>query len=213
MNGLMKPDAGRILYDGRPIDAHSLKDPAFHLRFRRETTLLFQDPNAMLFHPTVLDEVAFGPRQLGQDDPVECARAWLDRIGIAHLAEASPISLSRGEMQKTALASLLVLEPRLLLLDEPTSSLDPRSTGWLVDFLQELPVTTVCATHNLSLASELGQRCLVLGEDHQLVFDGDPLALRDDHEVLHRANLVHIHSHRHRDGDREHRHYHTHDWD
>lgn len=210
--GLAEPSAGRVVYEGTDI-AVGLRDGAFRRRYRREVGLLFQNPDAMLFNATVLDEIAFGPRQHGLPDPEGRARDWAGRVGVADAVDRAPWTLSAGQKQLVCLAALMVLEPRLLLLDEPTSALDPRSTGWLVDFLQDLPQTLVVATHNLSLASELGERCLVLGEDHTLVHDGDVLALRADDEVLHRANLVHSHRHRHRGGAVAHRHYHTHDWD
>ena len=212
VDGLLAPAAGRVTYDGYDVSPRALRNKAFRRRFRREVGLLFQNPDAMLFNPTVREEIAFGPLQHGLEDVDARVLYWADRTGIGHLLERAPWTLSAGQKQLVCLAALLSLEPRLLLLDEPTSALDPRSTGWLVDFLQDLPQTLVVATHNLSLATELGERCLVLGEDHTLLHDGDVLALRDDMEVLRRANLVHIHRHRHRDGDTEHRHYHSHDW-
>ena len=211
LDALLTPSAGRVVYDGVPLDRAHLRDRAFHRRFRREVALLFQEPEAMLFHPTVADEIAFGPRQLDLDAPLDRARQWAERTGVVHLWERSPVDLSRGEKQRVALTALLVLEPRLLLLDEPTAALDPRSTGWLVDFLQDLAVTTITATHNLSLAPELGARALVLGEDHTLLHDGPTAGLGDDLDLLRRANLVHRHRHRH-DG-HEHSHDHVHDWD
>jgi len=215
LNGLIPPDAGEVVYDGRSINDEILPDRAARLRFRRETALLFQDPAAMLFHPTVRDEVAFGPRQLGLDDPDDRAAAWIDRAGLVDLAHRSPQQLSRGEQQKVALASLLVLEPRLLLLDEPTASLDPRSTGWLIDLLQDLDVTSITATHSLSLAPELGSRCLVVGEDHTLLHDGSVPRPAEDMDLLRRANLVHSHRHAHDDlaAGHTHRHDHVHDWE
>jgi cobalt/nickel transport system ATP-binding protein len=114
-------------------------------------------------------------------------------------------------MQKVCLASLMALEPRVLLLDEPTASLDPRSTGWLIDFLHSLDLTMIVATHNLSMARELGRRTVVLSEAHRLIYDGDVDVLLGDVERLREANLVHVHKHAH--GDVEHRHYHSHDWD
>jgi len=212
MAGVLKPTSGRVLYGGRAVH-EGLRDKAWRRRFRREVGLLFQHPDAMLFNPTVLDEIAYGPRQHGLDDADDRARDWAGRVGLEGLLDRAPWTLSAGQKQLVCLASLLVLDPRLLLLDEPTSALDPRSTGWLVDFLQDLPQTLLVATHNLSLATELGERCLVMGEDHAIIHDGDVLALRRDHDVLRRANLVHIHRHRHGDGDTEHRHYHSHDWD
>ncbi len=212
MAGLLKPSSGSLFYNDQDLP-HSLKNKEFRRRFRREVGLLFQNPDAMLFNATVLDEIAFGPKQHGLPDAEDMARSWAEKVGILPLLDRAPWTLSAGQKQIVCLASLLVLDPRLLLLDEPTSALDPRSTGWLVDFLQDLPQTLVVATHNLSLASELGERCLVMGEDHTLIHDGDVLALRKDGDILLRANLVHIHRHRHKDGDVEHRHYHSHDWD
>jgi cobalt/nickel transport system ATP-binding protein len=212
MAGVLEPTAGRVVYGGQGVQA-GLRQKAYRRRFRREVGLLFQNPDAMLFNPTVRDEIAFGPRQHGLADAEERTLAWAERVGVAAQLDRAPWTLSAGQKQLVCLASLLVLDPLLLLLDEPTSALDPRSTGWLVDFLQDLPQTLVVATHNLSLASELGERCLVMGEDHTLVHDGDVLGLRRDQDVLLRANLVHTHRHRHREGQVEHRHYHTHDWD
>lgn len=212
LNGLVTPDAGTVRYDGRPL-SDTRRDPAFLRRFRAETALLFQDPGAMLFHPTVAEEIAYGPRVHGLSDPEDRAHTWAGEVGVSHLWDRAPYALSRGEQQRVALASLLVLEPRLLLLDEPTASLDPRSTGWLVDFLADHPASVLTATHNLSLALELGDRALVMDEQHRLCYDGPADDLRRDHDTLLRANLVHAHRHRHRDGDVEHSHYHTHDWD
>ena len=137
LDGLVPPSAGTLRYDGRTLDRAALREPSFVRRFRREVGLLFQDPAAMLFHPTVGDEIAFGPRQHGLDDPVDRARRWADGTGVLPLWDRPPWELSRGEQQRVALAAVLVNEPLLLLLDEPTAALDPRSTGWLVDMLTD----------------------------------------------------------------------------
>jgi cobalt/nickel transport system ATP-binding protein len=212
INGLIEPRSGRVLLWDRDV-CEAKRDKAFRRVLRLQTGLLFQNPEAMLFHSTVRDEIAFGPKHFGLDDVDERVARWAAELQVGELLDRSPHALSNGEKQRVCLALLLALEPELLLLDEPTSSLDPRSTGWLVDFLRDLPITVITSTHNLSLASELGDRCLLLGEDHTLLYDGDVSVLRDDIDLLHRANLVHIHDHRHRQGDVTHRHYHTHDWD
>jgi cobalt/nickel transport system ATP-binding protein len=211
MNGLVAPSAGVYRYRGEPITPGRLRDRALARRFRREVVLLFQSPDAMLFNPTVYEEVAFGLRRLGLDDLDARVRHWTARLAIDHLLDRAPFRLSGGEKQKVCLAALLALDPQVLLLDEPAASLDPRSTGWLVDFLADLPVTTVVTTHNLSLAPELGERAVVLAEDHRVLHDGplDPF-LRDRERLL-AANLVHAHRHRH--GALEHRHFHVHDWE
>jgi cobalt/nickel transport system ATP-binding protein len=210
LDGLIEPTAGRVLYDGHPVDARSLRDADFARRFRSDVALQFQNPDSMLFHATVFDEIAFGARQLGFDDEESRVLDWAERLGVGHLLERVPYRLSSGEKQRVCLAALLAVEPRVLLLDEPIANLDPRSTGWLVDFLQDLDLTVITTTHNLSLAPEFGSRALVLGESHRLLFDGELATALDDMDLLQRANLVHTHRHRH--GDHEHRHPHVHDW-
>lgn len=224
LDGLLAPSAGRYLYDGEAITPLRLKAGGLRRRFRQEVGLLFQNPDVMLFNPTVADEIAFGPRQLGLTDVDDRVAHWAGQTGVTPLLQRAPFSLSGGEKQKTALAALLAVEPKLLLLDEPTAALDPRSTGWLVDFLAGLKQTVLCATHNLSLAPELAPRALVLGEDHRLLYDGPIERFLMDEAALIQANLAHIHSHRHtfyrphthhhplRKGVVEHRHFHTHDW-
>ncbi len=209
--GLVFPDAGHAIWDGEALTRRRLGSRDTRRRFRTSVGLLFQNPAAMLFHSRVLDEIAFGPRQLGVDDPEGVARTWAERIGIERILERPPHLLSGGEQKRVALAAVLAVEPSILLLDEPTAHLDPRSTGRLIDLLQEEERTLVVATHNLGLARELGDRALVLSEDHRLVFDGTFEDLRADRDTLIAANLLHIHRHRH-DG-REHRHWHDHDWD
>ncbi len=210
LNGLIFPARGCWRYKGREITSRAMKDRAFSRSFRREAVLLFQSPEAMIFNPTVFDEIAFGPRQLGLEDVDDRVRHWAGQVGMEKFLDRPPFELSGGEKQKVCLAALLVLEPELLLLDEPTANLDPRSTGWLVDFLQDLQVTTLVTTHNLSLGAELGERTLVLSEDHRLIYDGRIDELLADREKLIQANLVHSHRHKHEGV--EHRHYHVHQW-
>jgi len=211
LDGLVAPTTGVVRYDGRTVDRAALREPQFHQRFRREVVLLFQNPDTMLFNPTVFDEIAFGPRQLGLDGLEERVHHWAQVLRLTPLLARTPFGLSGGEKQRVCLAALLVLEPKVLLLDEPTANMDPRSTGWLIDFLADLDQTTLVTTHNLSLAGELGSRCLVLGEDHRPIFDGAIREFLGDRDKLIAANLVH--SHRHRHGGEEHAHYHIHDWD
>lgn len=211
LNGLLEPGCGSYRYRERPVTGKTLKDKAFLHTFRREVVLLFQNPDTMIFNPTVYDEIAFGPRQFGLDDIDGRVRHWADALGISRLLERPPFHLSSGEKKRVCLAALLILKPHVLLLDEPTANLDPRSSGWFVDFLQDLDVTTLTATHNLSMAAELGDRTLVLSETHQLIYDGEIDEFLQNRDRLVEANL--LHSHRHRHETLEHRHYHAHDWD
>ena len=209
LNGLVAPQRGHYRYRGEEISPQRLKSGALARRFRSEVVLLFQHPEAMLFNPSVRDEIAYGPRQLGLADAEERTDRWLAALGLEDLASNAPYTLSGGQKQKVALAAILVLEPRVLLLDEPVSSLDPRASGWLVDFLLDCGKTVVVSTHNLSMAAELGERALVLGDGGKTLYDGPlPEALRD-RPLLAAANLSHVHRHRH-DG-RMHVHRHVHD--
>ncbi len=211
MNGLIAPAAGQVFFDGQEISPKALKSNSqLQRHFRQNVCLLFQNPDAMIFNPTVYDEIAFGLRQLQMLQLDERVRHWAEQVGVSALLERSPFSLSGGEKQKVCLASLLALEPKVLLMDEPTSAMDPRATGWLVDFLAGLSITMVTTTHNLSLAPELGSRTLVFSEDHKLIYDGAIAPLFNDLSILTQANLVHTHRHFH--GDKVHTHVHIHDW-
>jgi len=215
LNGLVQPQSGSYRYGGEEVTPARLKGGAFTRRFRSEVVLLFQHPEAMLFNPTVRDEIAYGPRQLGFADAEARADRWLAALGLTPLADKAPFALSGGQKQKVALAAILALDPRVLLLDEPVSSLDPRASGWLVDFLLDCGKTVVVSTHNLSMATELGERCLVLGEGGRPLYDGPLPEALHDRALLESANLVHRHRHRH-DGDTHaymHAHTHAHDWE
>ena len=204
LDALLFPTAGSYEFRGRRITPGVMRGGDFPRSFRREVAYLFQNPDAMIFNPTVRDEIAFGLRQLGVPEIPQRVERWAATLGLADLLERAPFELSGGEKQKVCLAALLALDPQLLLLDEPTAQLDPRSTGWLIDFLQDLPITTIVTTHNLSLAAELGTRVWILSEEHELIFDGQLEKALQDQELLLRANLVHQHRHRH---------FHVHDWD
>jgi cobalt/nickel transport system ATP-binding protein len=211
LDGLLFPCTGSYSYRANVVTKDSLGESDFHRRFRREIVLLFQNADAMIFNPTVREEIAFGPSQLGLDDVGGRVMRWAGLLGLVPHLERPPFQLSSGEKKRVCLASLLVLEPQVLLLDEPTANLDPGTSGWLVDFLQELDVTMLVATHNLSSAAELGSRTLLLSEDHELIYDGESEALLGNTQKLREANMLHTHRHRH--GGIEHDHFHAHEWE
>jgi cobalt/nickel transport system ATP-binding protein len=212
LDGLAFPDGGEVRYAGEVLSAARLDAPAFRRRFRAEVALLFQNVDAMLFNPTVADEIAFGPRQLGLPDAEARAARWAETFGVAELLGRAPFELSGGEKKRVALAACLAAEPRVLLLDEATAGLDPASVGRLVDVLANIPgLTVVATTHNLSMASELGERALLLAPGRKgLLHDGDAHALLHDERLLVESGLAHRHVHRHGDH-HTHAHYHVHD--
>ena len=213
MNGLIFPDGGELRWNGRSISRELLKQREFSRAFRRDNVLLFQYPEAMLFNATVRDEISYSLRQLGDDDESVMATVtyWATELGLLPVLEQAPFNLSSGQKQKLALACLLALDPQVLLLDEPSASLDPATVGWLVDTLVLSEKTIVVSTHNLSMAAELGERCIVLGSDGKILFDGSVHAALSNIELLERARLAHRHRHRH-DGVL-HVHVHTHNWE
>ena len=136
----------------------------------------------------------------------------LSLLEITHLRDRTPQNLSGGEKKRVALASLLVVNPSVLLLDEPTAGLDPRSQSMLLEILEQLNaeagITLITATHDLTLLPHLADRALVLGEDHTLKADGDAHEILHDTDLLLSVNLIHAHAHRHGDTIHRHPHYH-----
>lgn len=209
LDGIVAPTNGSIRALGLDIAAVAAGEDGFH--FHREVGLVFQDPDIQLFSATVLDDVAFGPLQLGlsRDEVKERCDEALAEMGIAHLADRAPFELSGGEKKRAAIASVLSLRPEVVLLDEPTASLDPRTKWVLVDLVQRLAAagrTLVVATHELDIVPLIADRVVVLSEEGRVVADGTPSAILADRELLIRANLIHEHLHEH--GALEHSHPH-----
>ena len=211
LDGLLFPTAGRITYAGQVLTARRLDEPGFRRRFRSEVGLLFQNVDAMLFNPTVADEIAFGPRQLGLPDVDGLVARWARTFGVEPFLDRPPFELSGGEKKRVALAAIMAVGPKVLLLDEPTASLDPASAARLVDFLAGLPdVAVVVSTQNLTVVEELGSRALLLAPGRPgLLHDGPAASLVADERLLVESGLAHRHAHRH--GAAEHAHFHVHD--
>lgn len=177
--------------------------------FRRKVGILFQNPESMIFNPTVADEIAFSLREFEEKD-IEKKVAQISKLfGISHLLNKNPLELSGGEKQKVILAAIMVYNPDILLLDEPTAAMDPKTTGWFIDLMIEIDTTVIVATHDLSIAYEMSERAIVLNENHTIIYDGEIEALFQDLDTLQRANLIHKHKHKHKKNF-THSHYHLH---
>jgi cobalt/nickel transport system ATP-binding protein len=167
LNGILLPQAGEVAIGGLPVAKANFKE------IRRRVGVVFQDPDDQLFMPTVRDDVAFGPANLGlPGDAVDArVRAALDAVGMDGAGARPPHHLSFGQRRRVALATVLAMDPQILVLDEPTSNLDPAARRDLADILVTLPVTAVIVTHDLPYALELCPRSVILN-DGVIVADG-----------------------------------------
>ena len=189
LNGLIFPEKGELFFEGEPITKSALKEKRKNEYFRKNVGLVFQNIDAMLFNPTVYDEIAFGPRQLEFDDVDARVRNYAELFALTPYLQSVPFKLSGGQKQKLALACVMSVSPKVLLLDEPTSAMDPAGTSKFLDMIGALKVTTVTATHNLAIAPRLGERVVILDERGKIVFDG-----KSEHayeiDLLMRAGLI-----------------------
>jgi len=213
LDGLYFPQKGSVRFRGGELTEDRFADDQFAFSFRRQVGLVFQNPDVQLFNPTVFDEVAFSPLQLRwpKSEVRERVGEILDRMRISHLKDRMPHRLSGGEKKRVALASVLVLDPAVLLLDEPTSGLDPRSQSQLIDLLVAWGggvKSVITATHDLGDLADIADRCYVL-DSGRLVADAAPEEILRDRDLLERTNLVHAHRHHHPSGE-IHSHPHVH---
>jgi cobalt/nickel transport system ATP-binding protein len=204
LDGLVFPEAGELLFHGVRITHQKLADRDFAMAFRRRVGLVFQNPDAQLFNPTVFDEIAFGPLQMGwkKDEIRERVEGTLASMDIAHLRHRPPHRLSGGEKKRVAIASVMVLDPEVLLLDEPTAALDPRSARQIVELLGGFAgggKTVITATHDLDSLEEISDRCIVF-ENGRVAGEGTALAVLHDVGLLQRTRLVQPHKHTHPHG-------------
>ena len=201
LGGLCFPEQGAISFLGEPLTEARLEGEEFFFAFRRRVGLVFQNADVQLFSPSVFDELAFGPLQLRW--PAAQIRARVDEVlramDIAHLRDRAPHRLSGGEKKRVALASVLVLDPEVLLLDEPSAALDPGSQARIVDFLASCgngKKTVIIATHDMDTLEDVADRCYVL-ENGRVAGQGTPLEILHDVALLERARLIHPHAHVH----------------
>ena len=199
---LIFPDRGSYRAFGQEVTEDALEDAQLNAGFRSRLGFVFQNSDAQVFSPTVREEIAFGPLQLAlpQDQVEARVDDVLRLLEIADLADRAPYQLSAGQKKRVAIASVLVMNPELLLFDEPTAGLDPRSQQWLLELLAELTragKTILLATHDLDLLDPLAERCLLFSEQHRLVADAATADVLADTELLLSLNLIHEHTHRH----------------
>ena len=155
LNGLLAGE-GSITVCGMPLSKETLT------AVRQKIGLVFQDSDNQLFMPTVLEDVAFGPLNLGldQQEAVARARGALDEVGMTAAAQKAPYHLSAGEKKRVAIAGILAMRPEILILDEPTTFLDPPGQRALTDLLSRLPQAKILVTHDVEFAAAMAQRAV-----------------------------------------------------
>ncbi len=215
LDGLAFPEQGSVAFYDEPLTEERFQAEQFSQAFRRRVGLVFQNPDVQLFSPTVFDEVAFGPLQL--EWPREKVRAKVEEIlevmKVTHLRDRAPHQLSTGEKKRVTLASVLVLDPEVLLLDEPTAALDPKSASQMIDFLVGVrggPKTVITSTHDLDIVEDIADRCIVF-QTGRVVATGTPSEILGQTTLLEETNLIHAHRHVHAGGEvHTHPHIHSH---
>jgi cobalt/nickel transport system ATP-binding protein len=184
LNGCLAPTVGRVRIGDNPLT------PATLQQVRRTVGMVFQDPDDQLFLPTVYDDVAFGPLNLSL--PLEevdtRVRHALNTVNCEHLSSRPPYRLSGGEKRSVAIASVLAMKPDILVLDEPTSNLDPRARRKLINLLQGFKHTKIIASHDLDMVMDICDRTIILHKGKVLA-DGATRQIFTDDALLEQAHL------------------------
>jgi cobalt/nickel transport system ATP-binding protein len=186
LNGILRPSSGTVRVAGLEISDESV------LEVRRRVGLVFQDPDDQLFMPTVGQDVAFGPANFGVEG-IELDNLVIEALTAVSMLDAverAPHHLSYGERRRVAIATVLAMKPEVIVLDEPTSNLDPASRRELVDVLRHLPITQLVVTHDLPFALELCPRSLVMDGGHIVAGDSTVEILSD--ETLMKAHRLEL---------------------
>jgi cobalt/nickel transport system ATP-binding protein len=184
LNGCLLPQSGTVRIGDFPLTKETLP------YVRRTVGMVFQDPDDQLFMPLVHDDVAFGPLNLGLPpaEVEERVTGALNTVGALHLKDRPPYRLSGGEKRAVAIASILSMSPNILVMDEPTSFLDPRTRRHLIELLQGFKHTRIIASHDLDMVLDLCPRTIVL-KDGRVAADGPTLELLQDQPLLEASGL------------------------
>ena len=186
---------GTYEFEGQQINEKSMRDRKFMKVFHKKIGFVFQNTDAQLFCPTVYEEIAFGPNQMKLDEKETNLRVadCLELLHISHLADSKPYHLSEGEKKKVAIASVLAVNPDVIVLDEPMNNLDPRTKNFLKQLLLKLNKsgkTIICVTHDFQYTDGIFDRAAVLSEDHELIADGNYSDIINNKHLLESNNIL-----------------------
>lgn len=183
-DGLLMPSEGEVVMGGITLTHRTLP------LVRQSVGLVFQDSDNQLFMPTVEEDVAFGPSNMRlEPHEIECRVVEaLDAVGALHLRKSSPFQLSGGQKKRVAIATVLSMEPSILVMDEPTSNLDPRARRQIIDLIRRFRHTTLIATHDMEMVLDLCDRTIVM-KDGKIVADGSTQHVFGDLTLLEDCGL------------------------
>jgi len=192
LNGYLHPTGGRIRIGDVMLTRETVAEA------RRAVGMVFQNPDDQLFMPTVAEDVAFGPLNAGlpPDEVGRRVTAALDRVGMGHVRDRPPYRISAGEKRAVAIATVLAMFPDILVMDEPSSHLDPRSRRRLIELLKSFEHTRIIATHDLELVVEVCSRVIIM-DSGRVVADGQMTELLNDESLMLAHGLERPHSLRH----------------
>jgi cobalt/nickel transport system ATP-binding protein len=184
LNGILTPSRGSVRIGDVPVSKDTMSD------IRKAVGFVFQNPDDQLFMPTVWEDVAFGPMNLGLPaaDVEQRAADALERVGVAKLRDRPPYRLSGGEKRSVAIATVLAMCPNVLVLDEPSSNLDPQARRRLIELLATFEHTKIIASHDLDMALDLCERTIVISEG-EVAADGLTREIFEDAGLLERCQL------------------------
>lgn len=175
---------GDILVDGVKVSKETLSD------IRRNLGFVLQDSDSQMFMPTVLDDMVFGPMNYGKSraEAEAIADEMLERLNIGYLRDRHNHKISGGEKRMAAIATILAMDPKIMLMDEPSAALDPRNRRMLIDTLNQLPVTKIIASHDLDMILETCDRVILINHG-EIVADGETLTILSNKKLLEENNL------------------------
>jgi len=213
LDAIIFADQGSVSFCNEQLNEKLFDNEEFSRNFRRKVGFIFQNPDVQLFCPTVKEDIVFGPLQLGfaKEQIQKRLDKLIDALGIQDLLNRPPYQLSIGEKRKVAIASTLIIEPEILILDEPTAGLDPLTTRHIIDLLIQENIngrTIITSTHDLHIVEEISDLVYVFGHQRKIVKSGLAGDILNDTVLLTENNLVHIHSHKHKDKTHIHPHLH-----
>lgn len=195
INGLVSPSSGSYSFEDLEITSKYLKNDLLLKSFHKKIGFVFQNSEVQLFCSNVYEEIAFGVRQMGmpEGEVQEKVEDILKLLKVEHLKHRQPYHLSGGEKRKIAIASVLVMNPQVLVFDEPMNGLDPESKRFLRELmisLNEAGKTILCSTHDFEYVKDVFKRVVVFSKDHTIIRDGSYKEIMEDKEFLIKNNII-----------------------